>query len=491
MQEEYNSLIENNTWTLCQLPQGRKAIKNKWVFKTKLDANGNVSRYKARLVVKGCSQKYGIDYQEIFSPVIRYQTVRYLIALSVQMDLQINQMDAVTAFLQGELNQEIIYMEQPQGFINNKNLVCKLNKALYGLKQSSRVWNLKLDAALKKFGCNQSQLDPCLYFIKQNNKILFVTIYVDDFLIFWNNEDLFNSFKQFLLSNFKMKDLGVAEYCLGIRISRNFQKGKLWLDQEQYTKKILEKFNMENSKPVKTPLNTSCKFTENSPPIDESKIPYREAIGSLLFLAQISRPDIAFAVHKVSQYCNKPSQEHWNAVKWIFRYLRGTMNMKLEYSKTGSDYIIGYSDADWGGSNQRHSTSGYIFQMAGGPISWKSQKQSTIALSTCEAEYIALSSATQEAVWYYNLQKELNESRAIPINVDNQSAIQIAENNAYSSRCKHIDIRYHFIRDILRKQIINLNYISTDKQTADIFTKGLQAVKQKIMIQLLGLVHIY
>lgn len=318
MQDEYNSLIENNTWTLCELPKGRKAIKNKWVFKTKRDADGIISRYKARLVVKGCSQKYGIDYQEIFAPVIRYQTVRYLMALSVQMDLHIHQMDAVTAFLQGELNQETIYMEQPQGFVGDKNLVCKLEKALYGLKQSSRVWNLKLDAALKKFGCKQSQLDPCLYYMINNRQILIITIYVDDFLIFWNNEEMFKSFKQFLMANFKMKDLGVANYCLGIRITRNYQEGKLWLDQECYTTKVLEKYNMVNCKPVKTPLNTSCKFSENSPKIDNTKIPYREAVGSLLFLAQISRPDISYAVHRVSQFCNNPTQEHWDAVKWNF-----------------------------------------------------------------------------------------------------------------------------------------------------------------------------
>lgn len=173
-----------------------------------------------------------------------------------------------------------------------------------------------------------------------------------------------------------------------------------------------------------------------------------------------------------------------------FRYLKGTTDMKVEYSKAGSKHIVGFSDADWGGSKDRFSTSGYVFQMANGPISWKTQKQSTVALSTCEAEYIAVSTASQEAIWYYNLQKELNSTSLVPIHFDNQSAMVLAENNAYSARCKHIDIRYHFIRDILKKAIIELKYIPTDEQTADVLTKGLQTLKQKKMSQLLGLVQV-
>lgn len=257
MNDEYKSLIENGTWTLCEIPKGRKPIKNKWLFKTKRDVNGKIDRYKARLVVKGCSQKAGIDYQEIFSPVVRYQTIRYLMALSAQKDLKINQMDAVTAFLQGELNDEELYMDQPEGFIQEQNLVCKLNKALYGLKQSSRVWNLKLDKALKTYGFTQSQLDPCMYHILKEDKILIVTIYVDDFLIFYNDESMLKNLKVFLTSNFKMKDLGDAEYCLGIKITRDFKNGIVRLDQETYTRKILEKFNMLDCKSVTTPLDSS------------------------------------------------------------------------------------------------------------------------------------------------------------------------------------------------------------------------------------------
>lgn len=377
MNDEYNSLIENKTWTLCELPKNRKAIKNKWIFKTKRDANGNISRYKARLVVKGCSQKYGIDYQEIFSPVVRYSTIRFLMAFAVKNDLKIHQMDAVTAFLQGELNDEVIYMEQPQGFKQNENLVCKLNKALYGLKQSSRVWNLKLDDAMKKYGFKQSDYDPCMYYIMKENNILIVTIYVDDFLIFFNNEQMLKDLKQFLTSNFKMKDLQEAEYCLGIKITRDFNNGKLWLDQENYTRNILEKFNMMNCKPVSTPTDPSQKLTK-SDSIDDSmkNVPYQEAVGSLLFLAQISRPDIAYAVHSVSRFNNNPNQIHWTAVKRIMRYLKGTLQFKLEYSKDGNNEIVGFSDADWANDEQdRHSVSGYVFKLANGPISWKCTKQ--------------------------------------------------------------------------------------------------------------------
>lgn len=494
MKEEFESLMENNTWNLCDMPKDRKPIKNKWVFKTKKDENGQIIRYKARLVIKGCSQKHGIDYDEIFSPVVRYSSIRYLMALSVKYNFEIDQMDAVTAFLQGELSDETIFMLQPEGFNDNSNKVCRLNRALYGLKQSSRVWNKKLDTALKKFGFTQSKHDPCVYFQFVESKVLIVAIYVDDFMIFSNDMKMKTNFKRYLNQTFKMKDMGAAQHCLGIKIDRNRDKGFLYLSQTQYIQDILEKFHMKDCKPISTPMDLNYKFDKSQgPKFEEEKqymeaIPYREAIGCLMYLAQITRPDIYHVVHKLSQFNCNPSKEHWLCVKRVLRYLKGTINWKLTYSKEANEKIIGYCDADWAGCNiTRHSTSGYVFMMKGGPISWSSKKQSCVALSSCEAEYISLAHANQEALWWDLFQKEIDGETGIKIFVDNQSAICLASENFYHSRTKHIDIKYHFVRESIANGIISVEFVPTQLQAADIFTKVLPLVKIKDNCKLIGI----
>lgn len=254
MQEEYEAQMRNGTWTLTDLPAGRKAIRSKWVYKTKLDAEGRPARHKARLVIKGYSQRKGVDYEETYSPVVRHSSLRYLFAIAARLNLDIDQMDAVTAFLQGELSEEI-YMEQPAYFqdTQNRTKVCRLNKALYGLKQSSRVWNHKLDSALKKFGLISTDYDPYVYYKIVNNKVLFVAIYVDDVLIFTNCRQWRKKLKDDLAKEFLMKDIGPAKHVLGMRITRS--QGKISIDQEAYVESILDRFGMSKSNPVATPLN--------------------------------------------------------------------------------------------------------------------------------------------------------------------------------------------------------------------------------------------
>lgn len=493
MNEEYQSLMDNCTWDLCDLPKDRKPIKNKWVFKTKKDENGQIVRYKARLVIKGCSQKYGIDYDEIFSPVVRYASIRYLMALSVKYDLDIDQMDAVTAFLQGELNDEVIYMHQPSGFHDKTNRVCRLNRALYGLKQSSRVWNKKLDAALKKFNFTQSKLDPCVYYLFQESNILIVTIYVDDFIIFSNNSQMKNEFKAYLNKTFKMKDLGSAQFCLGIKIERDRRNGKLFLNQKQYILDTLTKFNMQDCKPVYTPMENGLKLTKDqSPQSEEEKefmrnIPYREAVGCLMYLAQITRPDIYHVVHKLSQFNNNPGRVHWQCIKRVFRYLKGTLNLKLTYKADANESIEGYCDADWGGCIESgRSTSGYVFTLMGGPISWSSRKQSCVATSSCQSEYIAMAEANQEAQWWFMFQEEIEESKPIKMFVDNQSAIYLASESFFHAKTKHINIKYHFVRESIQDGSIQVIYVPTEEQAADFMTKVVTNAKLKRNLQLLN-----
>lgn len=394
-------------------------------------------------------------------------------SLAVQHNLDVDQMDAVTAFLQGRLNDEVIYMEQPEGFIQDAAKVCQLKKALYGLKQSSRVWNLQLDEALCDFGLERSMLDPCLYFKIQGHRMMFVTIYVDDFLLFTNDQEMKKMLKTFLNNRFKMKDLGEAKFCLGLRITRDRSKGKLWLDQQHYVQEVLERFNLANCNPVSTPADASGRLDKTMCPSDPMEIqemqsvPYKEAVGSLTYIAQATRPDIAFAVNMVSKFCSNPGRKHWEAVKRIIRYLKGTSGNRLEYSQEGNQHLTGYSDADWGGdADERKSTTGYIFSKIGGAISWNCKRQEVVALSTCEAEYIALSRTIQEALWWQQLLEQFHGNQAVPIRCDNQSAICVAKNQGFNPRTKHISIRYHFVRNALDQGNVTLDYVSTKQQPA-------------------------
>lgn len=487
MQEEVESLKKNETWDLVDVPPDRKAIKSKWVFKTKRNESGKIERYKARLVIKGCSQKKGIDYNETYAPVVRYSSIRYLIALAVKYDLKIHQMDAVTAYLQGELNDEEIYMSQPEGFEQKGSKVCRLKKALYGLKQSGRVWNKKLDGVLKGLGFKVSQFDPCIYFKIQEGVILIVAVYVDDFLIFSNDDSTVKDLKIQLMDVFDMKDLGEAKHCLGIRITRT--KKSIALDQQQYIEEILKKFKMSDCNPISTPMDPNQKLSKNENGTKTDK-PYRELIGSVMFLVQCTRPDLAYVVSSLSRFNNSPSEEHWTAAKRLLRYLKGTIDNKLIFNKDGNSEIIGYSDASWANdSEDRRSVTGYAFKLQGGTISWNAKRQPTIALSSNEAEYMAISATTQEAMWWKGFVNEIEcTDKPIEIHSDSQSAICLAENGNYSQRTKHIDVRHHFIREKIANKQIKLKYLSTANQVADIFTKALNSDKIQYFKKAMGLI---
>lgn len=482
--EEYRSLSDNKTWSLVNLPEGRQAINCMWVFKLKCDANGTINRFKARLVAKGCAQRKGMDYNETYSPVVRYTSIRFLIAMAVHYNLEIDQMDAVTAFLQGKLTEDI-YMKQPKLFEDGTSRVCRLNKSIYGLKQASRVWNMELDSVLKEFGLKCSKHDTCIYFLVKDKLILVVAVYVDDLIIFSNDATQTKKIKQHLSDRFKMKDLGLAKYILGMEIIRN-DNGSISIHQGRYIKDVLERFNMTNCKSVTTPADVSQKLTSEMCPKDESErksmenVPYQEAVGSLLYAAQVSRPDIQFAVGSVSRFNNNPGPVHWMAVKRIMRYLKGTVERQLNFNKDkDSSRIRGFCDADWASDAiDRRSTTGYVFLAGTSAISWNSKKQPTVALSTTEAEYMAMSAATQEAVWLQNLQSEIFDKRdRIYVFSDNQGAIQLSEKEGYHPRTKHIDIRHHYVKEKVFDQTIKFEYVNTSEMVADFLTKAVNSDK--------------
>lgn len=494
MQEEIESLKENQTWKLVKLPANKKVIDCKWVFKTKLNSDGEVVRHKARLVVRGFSQRKGIDYNETFSPVVKYTSIRFLFVLAARYKLRISQMDVVTAFLYGDLDEEI-YMVQPEGFSGDPTLVCRLMKSLYGLKQASRQWNHKINAVLENFGFERCDADQCIYYMIKNDDILIVALYVDDFLIFSNNLALETKLKNCLEQNFKIKNMGEVMSVLGMKVTRNKEDGSIAIDQRQYIEKLLVKFGMDDCNPVATPLDPNQRLTKEMSPSNAfersemKNIPYQEAVGSLLFLVQISRLDICYAVSVLSRYNNDPGKAHWAAVKRVLRYLKGTIDKKLVFTNQ-LDELKGYCDADWASDvDERKSTSGYVFTMQGAAISWSSKKQGTIALSTTEAEYMSMVFCLQEAIWLTKMKRGLNLSlnKSIDVICDNKSAISFAKNGTFSPRTKHIDIKDKFIREKLKQRIIQLKYTSTNEMIADVLTKGLVDQKHKLFTSAMGL----
>ena len=472
---EYASLLENHTWDLVELPEGRRAIGCKWVLKLKYDSQGNVDRFKGRLVAQGYSQKHGIDYEETFSPVAHFSSIRTVLAYAVEKRMKIHQMDVVTAFLNGDLTEDI-YMQQPPGYVNkgNERLVCKLRKSLYGLKQSPRCWNSKFTQHAKRLGFKESGADPCIFTRKRNEKVEIIAIYVDDLIVITETDEEMKHLKQSLSKEFKMKDLGELHYCLGIHVHRC--EDGISLCQTQYIQKIIDKYGLSDANVVSTPMDPSVKLQKDdglSKKVDPVR--YQSMVGSILHASRATRPDIANAIAIVSKYNATPTEAHMTAVKRILRYLKGTISFSLKYTATGQK-MKGYTDADWANDlDNRHSTSGNVFLMAGGAISWLSQKQTTVALSTSEAEYMALGSATQEAIWLRRLLSDLNVDIQDPTEIkeDNQGTIAMSKNPVGYKRTKHIDIKYHFVREAVQEESIHVTYCPTNDMLADILTKPL------------------
>lgn len=471
---EHESLVKNGTWTVCDLPKGRKAITNKWVFKLKRKANGEIDKYKARVVARGFTQKFGFDYTETYAPVAKLVTLKILLAIANRYDMHIHQMDVKCAFLNGELTEEI-YMELPEGF-KDGNKVCKLNKALYGLKQASRAWNEKFNEFMIQIGFKRCESDRCLYVKVQNGVICYILLYVDDTLIFCTDIKVINTAKQMLAKKFEMTDVGEVNSFLGMHIEQDIKNGTITMNQSQYLENVLQKFDMKDCKARTTPMEKTLHI-EKGDKENCSDLPYRELIGCLTYATVTTRPDLCSATGYFSRFQSCFDDRHFNHAKHILRYIRGTVDIKMVYTKQeDAETLVGFSDSDWGGDkNDGKSTSGYVFKLFGNTVSWASRKQTTVSLSSTEAEYIALTEAICELKWIRKLLAELKIQCNEPVVIfeDNQSCISIATETKESKRMKHLDIKYNFIRDVIARGEVCIKYKPTDEQVADIMTKGL------------------
>ena len=436
-----------------------------------------------------------MDYSEVFSPVVRTPSLRAVLALANEMDLDVHHMDVCTAFLNGKLDCTV-YMEQPEGCVDPEkpDYVCKLNRGLYGLKQAARLWNETIDDFLKSRGYRSAGADGCVYiksFKDPNGHIKFIILllYVDDIVPVGNDISLMAAEKAALCEEYDMVDNGEISSVLGLKITRDRKNRVFTISQPSYLLEMLKKFRMENCNPVGTPLEPGRQFTK----IDEEDVAfdtkiYQQAIGCLTYASVCTRPDISAAVGVLSQFMSQPSEAHWSGVKRVLRYIKGTLQYGLKFA-AGDGTLRGYSDADWAGDlDTRRSTSGYCFKIGNATVSWASKRQATVAKSTAEAEYVALSLASQEALWLRQLMKDVGfgVTGSTVIFEDNNGAIDLSRNAKYHNRTKHIDINHHFIRERVKSKELDVVHCPSKDMIADILTKGIPKVQFEKLRDLLG-----
>jgi transposase InsO family protein len=478
MADEMASLAENGTFEWVRLPAGRKAIPSKWVFKIKRNANRSIERYKARVVAKGFRQIPGRDFDQVYAPVSKYTTFRVMLGVVAAADLDLLHIDVKTAFLNGELEEEL-YLRPPPYYESGDGRVWRLRKAIYGLKQAGRTWHIKLRDTLAKHGFHPSESDHSLYVrSSKGSAACYILTYVDDLLIAGDTQST-TEVKDILTSEFACRDLGEATYFLGMSIVRDRAQRKLFLAQPTYTADVLDRFGMTSARPRRTPMDVNSKLSKfGDDPSAEEAQRYPELIGCLLYLSGSTRPDIAQPVGVLSRFTSCPKAQHITAAFQVLKYLAGTTSLGLEYS-SGNGRIMGYCDADYAGDpDKRKSTSGYAYIMNGAAVSWGSKLQPTVAASTCEAEFVAAAYAAKEALWLRELTANFyGQVEPIEIHVDNQGALALLHHPTGHQRTKHIDIAYRFVQDRTERGDLIFKYCSTTEMVADCLTKPVQVQK--------------
>jgi hypothetical protein len=505
---EHDSIVRMMVYDLVHAPKGAKVLKSRWVFKEKHNELGATIKYKARWVLRGDMQEYGVNFFDTYAPVAMLKSIKLVLCLAAQFDLELYQLDFDTAFLNAPV-QETVYVEQPEGYNDGTDRVCKLNKALYGLKQAPMCWNTELNQAMISLGYEPCKLDPCIYVkrtaLNGTACLIIACIYVDDTVVACSSSGVTTWLhdKKKLGAMYAIKDLGNCEWILNMSVKRDRTNRTITLSQHTYISRMLEKFDLVHAKAVPNP----GKLRDITVPLDGSQpVPlvldgtehklYRSILGALLYAANTTRLDIAYIVGALCRHVAAPMQHHVECAKHVLRYLSGTMHHAMEFSGgTSADsptphMITAYSDADWAGDKTtRRSTTGAMILYNGKVISWVSKRQECVALSTAEAEYLALATVTKEVLWYKAWLNEVLRTVVppVPVYCDNQAAVAISGNGTGNNqKTKHIDIRYHFIQDEVKYGTIEVQWVPTDQQLADILTKVLTTVTlNKFVNQLL------
>jgi hypothetical protein len=515
-QLEFDGCVAQKTWVLVKrsdLPVNTNIIPVKWVFKIKTDENGVVTKYKARITPKGFRQRHGIDYFEVFANTGKYKTLRVLLSIVARRNLELHQYDVPQAFTQAELDEDV-FMEMPEGF-EIEGMVCHLKKSLYGLKQSPRNWYLLISQFLiQNLGFQATVSDPCLFWKKgrASGQMILLFLFVDDMQVAFEkiDEEEWNEDHRKLKKRFNITDLGASKFMLGMHITRDRGARTIKLDQELYITKALEKFGLHECKSAPTPATVVAatpdrKSGSESDQLTDVKL-YQEKVGTLLYAAISTRPDIAFAVNKVTQHMQSPTVVHAKACDRIFRYLADTKLKGMlfgrrcgESTKSHRDLMISaYADADWGSDpTDRKSITGWIVMIDSDPVSWACKKQKVVSQSSCEAELYAEAAAINEIKWLSGLLGEIGMIRSVspkarlhhdemptpPILYgDNQSTQELSRNGIKSERTKHIDIKYRFVTDEITNGRVQLKWIPTTKQVADVLTKALGIQQHRTLV---------
>lgn len=480
-QKELDSMVRHEVFTLVDLPPGAKCVGSRFVLDIKRDG-----RKKVRLVAQGYTQQQGIDYDGTYSPVLNARSFRLLMALANKHQYSIKHLDVSNAFLNGTLEHSV-YMKQPAGFedADHPDKVWKLQKSIYGLKQGGRQWNSTIDDwFVIDLGFTKSEIDPCLYYKKMpDGENMYIGLYVDDILDI--SSDLHTDwFAKQLTKRFESKDLGEVSDFLGMSVIRHRDTKKILIHQEQYCLSVLERFKMSSSSPEPTPLAQEVLTSEMSPvTVEEQRkmayVPYREAIGCLNYLTICTRPDIAVAVSSVAKFVEHPGPKHWTAVKRILRYLKGTTSYGIAFGSAPSSHdcveLSAFVDASYADQEDMRSTIGYVTQVEGGPLHWKTKKTGKIATSTTEAEYIGQAYCAKEIVSERMLLESIGQTQNSPtlVHGDNEAALKLATKEGISELTKHIKVRYHYIREAIQDNEITLKHVGSLNNVADILTKGI------------------
>ena len=505
MQKEFESITRLGTFELGELPPDRKAIGSRWVFRKKRGLNDEPI-YKARIVAQGFTQIPGVDFFQTYAPVARIESIRLLMAIAASEDWEFHIVDVDSAFLNSTIpDDQPTYMKQPPGYVakGKEDLVWILLKALYGLKQSANLWYNRLKDILEKIGFKVLKSDPCIFIRRTSSGISIISAHVDDLGLFCHPKPEMDLLKSQIRQHVSIKDQGEGKLILGMEVGRNREKRIMWLSHRHLIDKVVVRFRMQDAKPVRTPMNNTTRLSKADCPTtpeeiaEMRKIPYQEAVGSLMHIAVNTRPDISYAVQQVAQFMSNPGMAHWKAVKRIIAYLKTTRDLVLtlggDPSQSVNSRLLAYCDADHANSRDHaRSISGYGVFFGDGVFSWSAKKQTSTATSTGEAELYAGVHAGTEVTWVRQLLSELglNQSSSTPLLIDNQSAISMIDPPSTVRRLvKHVNISYYWIRDAVQSQIINPSYIDTENNISDIFTKPLSAARHQKLVKMLGLVE--